>query len=434
MKVYVKSQQGEWLMPTHSAKARWLVRNGKAKVIQRTLFAIQLTYATTEHTQPVVIGIDDGGVIVGIAAVANDQVLYQEEIHLRTDIKAKLDTRRAYRRGRRYRKTRYRKARLDNRRASRRKGRIPPSIWAKKEAILWAVKEIPLPTLTLIRLEDAYFDIQAIENPDIKGVDYQHGSLLYTKNFKSACKMRDQHRCRVYGSEERLQVHHLIPRSQSGSDKLSNLMTLCRDCHNSHHANGLELPRQSNHSFRSAAHVQQGKHYLRERLETIAPVQTTFGYITAHHRKLHEIDKTHVNDAVVIAQAGVMPAEAIIKTICLGGRKRSLHEATPRKGRKQPNREQRRNGKNVLSFKGFKRLDTVMYQGQVGYISGFNGTSMGFVRGDDGRYITTPGKSYKQVPLAQCPFLHHNQTRVHFLVKLPNTAPPSSRASLACAS
>ncbi|MDR5897972.1 RNA-guided endonuclease IscB [Halomonas vilamensis] len=435
MKVYVQNQQGAWLMPTHSAKARWLLRTGKAKVVQRTPFAIQLTYAATDHTQPVVVGIDDGGVTAGIAAVANDMALYQEEVHLRTDIKTKMDTRRAYWRGRRFRKTRYREARFDNRRASRRTGRIPPSIRSKKEAIWRAVKTIPLPAPTLIRLEDAYFDIQAIENPNITGAEYQQGALLYAKNVKSACKTRDQHRCRVCKSEERLQVHHLTPRSQGGSDKLSNLMTLCKDCHEAHHKVGLKLPKQKNASYRSAAHVQQGKYYLRERLEALAPVQTTFGYLTAHYRKQHGIDKTHTNDAVVIAQTSVMPTGSFIKTICLGGRKRSLHEAKPRKGRKEPNREQKRNGKNVVSLKGFKRLDTVIYQGQIGYISGFNGTTMAFVRGADGGYIATQGKSYKQVPLSQVQHRHHNQTRVGFLVTEPaNTPPPSSLASLACAS
>ncbi|CAM3820242.1 RNA-guided endonuclease IscB [Vreelandella rituensis] len=432
MRVYVKSQQGDWLMPTHPAKARWMLRLGKAQVIRRTPFAIQLTYAATEHGQPVVLGIDDGNVVVGIAAVANDEVVYQEEIHLRTDIKIKMDTRRSYRQGRRHRKTRYRTPRFDNRSASHKKGRLPPSIRSKKGAILRAVAQMPLPAPALIRLEDAYFDIQAIENPDITGTAYQQGPLLYDKNVKSACKTRDKHRCRVCSTEDYLQVHHLIHRTNGGSDKLSNLMTLCRDCHDDHHKNGLVLPRQKNVSFRSAAHVQQGKYYLQAQLETLAPVQTTFGYLTAHHRKHQGIDKIHANDAVVIAQVGVLPKSILIKTICLGGRKRSLHEATPRRGRKQSNREQKRNGKNVVSLKGFKRLDTVRFQGQVGYLSGFNGTSMAFVRGKDGRYITSPGKSYKQVSLSTLERLHHNQTRVRFLVKQTlTTSRPSSHASLA---
>ena len=50
-----------------SGKPRIMLKQGKAKVIQRTPFAIRLLYATTEHVQPVTVGIDDGGVNVGIA-------------------------------------------------------------------------------------------------------------------------------------------------------------------------------------------------------------------------------------------------------------------------------------------------------------------------------------------------------------------------------
>ena len=118
MKVYVKSQKGDWLMPTNPVKARILLKEKKAKVINRIPFSIQLLYDSTEYIQKTTIGIDDGGLNVGIAAVSNGQTLFQQQLNLRRDIKSLLDTRRQYRRSRRYRKTRYRKARFLNRRAS----------------------------------------------------------------------------------------------------------------------------------------------------------------------------------------------------------------------------------------------------------------------------------------------------------------------------
>jgi 5-methylcytosine-specific restriction endonuclease McrA len=42
---------------------------------------------------------------------------------------------------------------------------------------------------------------------------------------------RDGWRCQVCGSMQRLQVHHLKLRSQSGGDEEHNLITLCADCH-----------------------------------------------------------------------------------------------------------------------------------------------------------------------------------------------------------
>lgn len=219
MQVYVKSKSGKWLMPTTPANARIMLKEGNARVIRRTPFVIQLLYKTTEHVQPVTVGIDDGGVNIGIAAVSNGKVLFQQELVLRSDIKSKLDTRRQYRRSRRNRKTRYRKARFQNRKQSiptckvcggnapgskvicrkcldtvggvhqkytgfrKTTFRIPPSIKAKKDTIIRIVKQIPLPIST-IRLEDVYFDFQAMDNSDISGEQYQHGDLLYHKNFK----------------------------------------------------------------------------------------------------------------------------------------------------------------------------------------------------------------------------------------------------------
>ncbi len=82
MKVYVKSKSGKWLMPTNPAKARILLKEGRSKVISRIPFAIQLQYETTEFVQPVIIGIDDGGINVSIAAIANNQSIFQQEIKL----------------------------------------------------------------------------------------------------------------------------------------------------------------------------------------------------------------------------------------------------------------------------------------------------------------------------------------------------------------
>lgn len=61
-------------------------------------------------------------------------VLYQSEVILRDDIKKKMNSRRALRRNRRYRKTRYRKPRFLNRANSTKKDRLPPSVKHKVQA------------------------------------------------------------------------------------------------------------------------------------------------------------------------------------------------------------------------------------------------------------------------------------------------------------
>ncbi|MEA1969769.1 MAG: RRXRR domain-containing protein [Thermodesulfobacteriota bacterium] len=113
--------------------------------------------------------------------------------------------------------------------------RIPPSIKAKKDMIIRTIQNLPFPVSEII-LEDVYFDFQAMENPNITGEQYQQGPLLYHKNFKQACLVRDDFKCRYCESKKQLQCHHKKTKSKKGTDKLSNLMTLCKQCHKDYHA------------------------------------------------------------------------------------------------------------------------------------------------------------------------------------------------------
>ncbi len=46
---------------------------------------------------------------------------------------------------------------------------------------------------------------------------------------------RDGWKCQHCGRRDRLQIHHLVRRSQSGPDTEDNLMTVCSDCHRELH-------------------------------------------------------------------------------------------------------------------------------------------------------------------------------------------------------
>ena len=46
--VYVQNKDGSPLMPTRPAKAKWLIKNGKAKVMEKEPFTIRLTYQIEE--------------------------------------------------------------------------------------------------------------------------------------------------------------------------------------------------------------------------------------------------------------------------------------------------------------------------------------------------------------------------------------------------
>ena len=115
--VYVISQSGKALMPTsRHGKVRHLLREGKARVVRREPFTIQLLYDSKEYTQSVTLGVDAGTGHVGLSATTEKTELFASEVTLRHDIQELMSTRREARRTRRFRKTRYRTPRFDNRR------------------------------------------------------------------------------------------------------------------------------------------------------------------------------------------------------------------------------------------------------------------------------------------------------------------------------
>ena len=97
MHVYVCNQDGLPLMPCTPAKARKLLRAGRAKVTQRSPFTIQLGWPCEEHVQEVTLGIDKGSHVTGICCVGNDESLLAAEIHHRLDVREKIEARRNHR-------------------------------------------------------------------------------------------------------------------------------------------------------------------------------------------------------------------------------------------------------------------------------------------------------------------------------------------------
>ena len=99
------------LLPVSERKARLLLDDGKASVYRKVLFTIKLNYKTGSTTQPGYLGIDTGSQHIGVSVVRKDgTVLHKEEISLRDSMTKRklLEAKASLRRGRRYRKTRYR--------------------------------------------------------------------------------------------------------------------------------------------------------------------------------------------------------------------------------------------------------------------------------------------------------------------------------------
>ncbi len=158
--VYVLSQNGQPLMPTKNhAKVRVLLKQGKAKVVKKCPFTIQLLYSSTNYTQEISLGVDSGSKHIGLSATTIDKVLFESDVELRNDIIDLLSTRRQNRRTRRTRKTRYRKPRFDNRK--RKDGWLAPSVQNKVDSHITVIrKSHEILPISKIVVEVASFDIQ----------------------------------------------------------------------------------------------------------------------------------------------------------------------------------------------------------------------------------------------------------------------------------
>lgn len=58
-----------------------------------------------------------------------------------------------------------------------------------------------------------------------------YGDRSSWEEIKAAVKERDGHRCRKCPSREGLQVDHILPVAKGGRTVMSNLWTLCVNCH-----------------------------------------------------------------------------------------------------------------------------------------------------------------------------------------------------------
>ena len=166
--VYVLNQDGVAIMPTKNhAKVRVLLKQGKAKVVRRTPFTIQLMYSSTNYTQSITLGVDAGSKHIGLSATTKNKELYASDIELRNDIVDLLSARREFRSGRRNRKTRYRKARFDNRVHSKHKGWLAPSIEHKINTHITVIDKVhKILPITNIVIEVAQFDTQLLKAID----------------------------------------------------------------------------------------------------------------------------------------------------------------------------------------------------------------------------------------------------------------------------
>lgn len=167
MFVPVVSKNQKPLMPTTPARAARWIRSGKATPFWRKgIFCVRLNIAVDENVQEIVLGVDPGSKREGLTVKSRTHTYLNVLSDAADYSKEKVRIRRCLRRGRRFRKTPYRKTR-----ANRTIGGIPPSTKSR-----WQLK------LRIIDMLRTVFCISCFSVEDIRATTKQ-GKRRWNKSF-----------------------------------------------------------------------------------------------------------------------------------------------------------------------------------------------------------------------------------------------------------
>lgn len=273
--IYVLGRDGKPQMPTKRKRyIKKLLDAGRARIACRIPYIIQLLYENEPVLQPLMAGIDPGRTNIGVSVVnKNAEPLFSAVVETRNkDIKKLMDERRAHRRASRNgeRKARQRLARrfgtmltagmvmrklpqytadkfvtckiIRNTQARfcnrvREAGWLTPSAGQLVETHVNVVKKIQkfLP-VTDVALEVNRFAFALMEDPETSGIDFQNGPLKGYEDVNAAVYDQQHGRCLLCGNDIE-HFHHIVPRSQGGSNTIKNIAGLCECCHRRVHTN-----------------------------------------------------------------------------------------------------------------------------------------------------------------------------------------------------
>lgn len=296
-----------------------LLSSGQAAVFRHYPFTIILNKKVESPTvEPLRLKIDPGSKTTGLAIVndASGEVVWAAELtHRGEAIKAALDARRAVRNSRRQRKTRYRKPRFLNRRKPERW--LPPSLVSRVANVeTWAYRLVRFCLITAISQELARFDTQAMQNPEISGVQYQQGTPQGYE-LREYLLEKWGRKCAYCGiGNVPLQIEHIIARARGGTDRTSNLTLSCEPCNT---AKGVREVREflkdkpdvlkrvlvhAKTPLKDVAAVNATRWELCRRLQRLVlPVECSTGGRTKFNRTMRGLEKAHWIDAACVGES-----------------------------------------------------------------------------------------------------------------------------------
>jgi len=323
--VGVSNGDGTPLSPARPARARWLLKNGKARVVSVLPFVIQLTY---EVQAPVVVAADlviDDGETYGMALVEHrpdhDRVVVGLEGRTRgREISDNLKKRKSLRSGHRSRRNK-KHGRKGEPRIHYRKGTdYPQSIRSDVEAKLNVVRDVlRYFPVTRIIIEPVKIDLVRQKRPRVKGRQYQEGPAsgieADNKHQKKrlAVLKRDGYRCLYCGDpvmEETACIHHFKARKSGGTNRYDVIGTLCARCHTSVVTENLSMVFDPGRfpDTRAAGRLMHGRYLFEAGLRALGlPVEVRYGYETKARRERMGLPKSHVNDAAALGSRDGYP-------------------------------------------------------------------------------------------------------------------------------
>ncbi|HEX6289214.1 MAG TPA: RNA-guided endonuclease IscB [Herpetosiphonaceae bacterium] len=295
--------------PVHPAHARKLLSSGQAAVWRRYPFTLILKTVRTADPESLRLKLDPGSQTTGIAVV-NDttgHVVWAAELtHRGQQIRDRLLARRAIRRNRRQRKTRYRQAQFLNRR--RPVGWLAPSLEHRVQTTLtWVERLRRSAPIGAISVELVRFDTQQLQDAEIRGVQYQQGDLAGYE-VREYVLAKWQRSCTYCGATNvPLEIEHLIPKSRGGSNRVSNLTLACHACnHRKGNQTAAEfgyphLQARAKQPLKAAAAVNSTRWALYQRLVAARLlVEVGSGGRTKFNRTRRGLPKAHWLDAACV--------------------------------------------------------------------------------------------------------------------------------------
>lgn len=310
--VFVLDKSKKPLDMISNARARILLKNKLAVVDKVYPFTIRLRdNSCVSRDKAYTVKLDPGSRTTGIAVTddKNAVVMLAEIEHRGHNIKRSLDKRRAVRRSRRQRKTRYRAARFNNR--TRPEGWLAPSVKSRADNVINFIKKYKrLLNIDKVMIERVSFDTaQMSSEVELYGIDYQQGSLYQTE-LRSYLFKKHNGRC-VYCGNTAEEVEHVIPKIKGGTDSVHNLVIACRKCNELKGKLSLkEFGKLMNKDFsrlepkelpKHAAIVQSARNYMLKEISKI--ISNTVGYdawLTTCNRDELGLPKQHYYDALSV--------------------------------------------------------------------------------------------------------------------------------------